>query len=249
MIVGFALIPGGLKLPVRRIYEGGNSKARNPRIQTMLRMIGYGDNAGSGFPTILDAWNREKWRKPDLFEDTELQQVELRLYTIALMPEECTEFLSNLLHERTYQHLSSEEQIILGTAYLEDSVSNQRLQQILDLHPTDIGKILSGLVDRHMLLTDGKGRWTSYTINEQYQPPEEQLDFSDVLSEDIEFKNDSDRKIYAYIRANGMITTKQVIAITSIGTPQGALVALNRLIDRRLIKMAGKGHDTHYILA
>ena len=241
--------PGGLKLPVRRIYEGGNSKARNPRIQTMLRMIGYGDNAGSGFPTILDAWNREKWRKPDLFEDTELQQVELRLYTIALMPEECTEFLSNLLHERTYQHLSSEEQIILGTAYLEGSVSNQRLQQILDLHPTDIGKILSGLVDRHMLLTDGKGRWTSYTINEQYQPPEEQLDFSDVLSEDIEFKNDSDRKIYAYIRANGMITTKQVIAITSIGTPQGALVALNRLIDRRLIKMAGKGHDTHYILA
>ena len=241
--------PGGLKLPVRRIYEGGNSKARNPRIQTMLRMIGYGDNAGSGFPTILDAWNREKWRKPDLFEDTELQQVELRLYTIALMPEECTEFLSNLLHERTYQHLSSEEQIILGTAYLEGSVSNQRLQQILDLHPTDIGKILSGLVDRHMLLTDGKGRWTSYTINEQYQPPEEQLDFSDVLSEDIEFKNDSDRKIYAYIRANGMITTKQVIAITSIGTPPGALVALNRLIDRRLIKMAGKGHDTHYILA
>ena len=241
--------PGGLKLPVRRIYEGGNSKARNPRIQTMLRMIGYGDNAGSGFPTILDAWNREKWRKPDLFEDTELQQVELRLYTIALMPEECTEFLSKLLHERTYRHLSSEEQIILGTAYLEGSVSNQRLQQILDLHPTDIGKILSGLVDRHMLLTDGKGRWTSYTINEQYEPSEEQLDFSDVLSEEIEFKNDSDRKIYAYIRANGMITTKQVIAITSIGTPQGALVALNRLIDRKLIKMAGKGHDTHYILA
>lgn len=35
--------PGSLKLPIRRIYEGGNSKARNPRIQTMLRMIGYGD--------------------------------------------------------------------------------------------------------------------------------------------------------------------------------------------------------------
>ena len=48
--------PGSLKLPVQMIYEGGNSKSRNPRIQTMLRMIGYGENAGSGFPTILSTW-------------------------------------------------------------------------------------------------------------------------------------------------------------------------------------------------
>lgn len=47
--------PGSLKLPIRAIYEGGHSVARNPRIQTMLRMIGYGDNIGSGFPTILSA--------------------------------------------------------------------------------------------------------------------------------------------------------------------------------------------------
>ena len=33
--------------------HGGNSKARNPRIQNMLRMIGYGENIGSGYPTIL----------------------------------------------------------------------------------------------------------------------------------------------------------------------------------------------------
>ncbi len=45
--------PGGLQLPVRTIYEGGHSVARNLRIQTFFRMIGAGDNIGSGFPTIL----------------------------------------------------------------------------------------------------------------------------------------------------------------------------------------------------
>ena len=30
--------PGILKLPVEDIYRGGNSKSRNPRMQTMLRM-------------------------------------------------------------------------------------------------------------------------------------------------------------------------------------------------------------------
>ena len=38
---------GLLKLPVEVIYQGGNSKARNPKIQNMLRMIGFGENVGS----------------------------------------------------------------------------------------------------------------------------------------------------------------------------------------------------------
>jgi predicted HTH transcriptional regulator len=88
--------PGGLKLPVRAIYEGGHSVARNPRIQTFFRMIGAGDNIGSGFPTILNAWGEENWRKPDLSEDTELHQVDLKLWMISIMPQECTEHLRAL---------------------------------------------------------------------------------------------------------------------------------------------------------
>jgi len=47
--------PGILKLPVEDIFRGGNSKPRNSHMQTMLRMVGFGDNAGSGFPTIVAA--------------------------------------------------------------------------------------------------------------------------------------------------------------------------------------------------
>ena len=47
--------PGLLKLPIEQIYQGGESKARNQRMQNMFRMIGYGENLGSGFPLILNA--------------------------------------------------------------------------------------------------------------------------------------------------------------------------------------------------
>lgn len=41
--------PGSLKIPVMDIYTGGHSKARNPNMQAMFRMIGFGDNIGSDF--------------------------------------------------------------------------------------------------------------------------------------------------------------------------------------------------------
>jgi predicted HTH transcriptional regulator len=71
--------PGNLKLPKEQIYKGGESKARNPHMQTMLRMVGFGDNAGSGFPEILKVWSDNGWEEPNLLEDTILNQVTLTL--------------------------------------------------------------------------------------------------------------------------------------------------------------------------
>lgn len=237
--------PGGLLLPVRTIYEGGHSVARNPRIQTFFRMIGAGDNVGSGFPTILSAWGEENWRKPDLSEDVELRQVDLKLWMISLMPQECTEHLQALFGI-AYSRLSSNEQIILGTAYLEGTVTNSRMQSMLDLHSTEIGRILSGLVDAKMLTANKKGRWTDYRLNEDYEIQPEQVDLMDIHLPQITFKNETDRVIYEYTKANGFITTAQVIQITRISTRQGAVFALDRLINRGLLRSSGKGKSTIY---
>ena len=239
--------PGGLRLPVRTIYEGGHSVARNPRIQTFFRMIGAGDNIGSGFPTILSAWGEENWRKPDLSEDTELRQVNLKLWMISLMPQECTEHLQTLFGT-AYSRLSRDEQIILGTAYLEGTVTNSRMQSMLELHSTEIGRILSGLVDFKMLIANKKGRWTDYRLNEDYeiQPDQiRQVEFSPV---EPRFRNDTDKAIYDYICANGFITAHQVLDITRIATTQGANVALGRLMKMGLIKKIRKGRQFIYQL-
>lgn len=49
-------------------------------MQNMFRMIGYGENLGSGFPLILNAWNEEHWLKPELLEQLDLMQVKLTLH-------------------------------------------------------------------------------------------------------------------------------------------------------------------------
>ena len=239
--------PGTLKLPVQDIYEGGHSVARNPHIQTFFRMIGAGDNIGSGFPTILSAWGEENWRKPDLSEDVDLHLVELKLWMISLMPQECTEYLLKLFGP-AYSRLSNNEQIILGTAYLEGEVTNSRLQSMLDLHSIEIGHVLAGLVGNKMLVPDRKGRWTSYHLNEAYVIQPEQMELTDIGPEEIHLKNQTDQAIYDYIRTNGFITANQVLNISRINTTQGANVALGRLIKADLVVMVRKGRHVIYQL-
>ena len=71
--------PGLLMLPLKNIYEGGVSKARNPKMQNMLRMIGYGENLGSGFPMILSAWKQAGWGVPVLENRLDVDEVALVL--------------------------------------------------------------------------------------------------------------------------------------------------------------------------
>ena len=45
----------------------------------MFRMVGYGENLGSGFPLILDAWKQAGWNTPVLNNKFELDKFELVL--------------------------------------------------------------------------------------------------------------------------------------------------------------------------
>lgn len=237
--------PGNLKLPVRAIYEGGHSVARNPKIQNMFRMIGLGDNIGSGFPTILSAWGEENWRQPDLYDDQELHQVDLRLWMVSLMPMECTDYL-NSIFGMAYQRLQSEEQIILATAYLEEKVSNARLQSVLCMHSIEVGRLLADLVEKNMLVVERRGRWTTYQINTEYEIQPEQLELINISIPNIDL-NKTDQLIYQFIQANGMITTQQVVdIIDTISTMQGASVAINRLIKKGLLVKKQQGRHVFY---
>ena len=87
--------PGLLKLPVETIYRGGNSKARNPKIQNMLRMIGFGENVGSGFPKIVAAWKQTNWGEPLLLNKLDVDEVELVLPVPVTESEESEEVSVN----------------------------------------------------------------------------------------------------------------------------------------------------------
>ena len=69
--------PGTVKLPIEVVYQGGVSRARNPRIQNMLRMIGFGKNLGTGFPTMVDAWQKKFHTLPKLEDNLQINFTEL----------------------------------------------------------------------------------------------------------------------------------------------------------------------------
>lgn len=158
--------PGSLKLPVSRIYAGGSSKSRNPHIQNILRMIGFGENLGSGFPTILNACRKEQWRKPDLVDNSDLNEVSLKLWMVSVYPKEVDDFLHHFLGSN-YDNLDNIAKSALSVAYVEKEVSNQRLQTLLELKPIEVAKLLRYLTDIELLVSEYKGRWTIYRLNKE----------------------------------------------------------------------------------
>jgi ATP-dependent DNA helicase RecG len=156
--------PGSLKIPFEDIKRGGNSKARNPRIQNMLRMVGFGDNIGSGYPTILKAWKDQNWRCPTLLDRPELRQVDLTLPMISLLPEQTLHEMQHTLGEQEYARLSANEQTALAYVWNGEDVSNAVLQQLLSLNSIEAGRLLHNMVDKGLLNQDSKGRWTTYAL-------------------------------------------------------------------------------------
>lgn len=60
------------------VFEDVKEK-QHMKMQNMLRMIGYGENLGSGFPMILNAWKQAGWGEPELKNRLEVDEVALVL--------------------------------------------------------------------------------------------------------------------------------------------------------------------------
>jgi hypothetical protein len=60
--------------------------------------------------------------------------------------------------------LSQNGRLAISTAILEDRVTNERLQELTDLHPRDITFLLKNLVDQRFLVVREKRRWSYYAL-------------------------------------------------------------------------------------
>lgn len=218
--------PGALKLTISQIYEGGSSKARNPRMQNMLRMIGFGENLGSGFPIILDACKQEQWRKPDLDENSETKEVHLKLWMISMFPKEVTDYIYNLLGD-TKINTTKESLTVLSVAYVENGVTNQRLQTILEKNSLEVAKLLKSLTGVELLIAENRGRWTTYKLNTDFKtslvglPNGLSNGLPNELPNGLSNSGQTTLQVFSLIQKNPHITRKELsekigISITSI---------------------------------
>ena len=225
--------PGSLKLPMEDIMHGGNSKARNPRIQNMLRMIGYGENIGSGYPTILKTWKEQNWRKPILIDRTELRQVDLTLPMVSLLPASTLAEMKAYYGEDTYNSFTANEQQVMAYVWKGDSVSKMELQQMLGMNSLEIGKLLHNMVDKNLLNQESKNRWTTYTINKKITPENGSEVKSEVKSDNRSLTN-AENDALNLIKQNPHITYAEIGEKLSLGETSVYKI-LKRLREKKII--------------
>lgn len=166
--------PGILKLPIEEIFRGGNSKPRNPHMQTMLRMVGFGDNAGSGFPTILATWEAEGWIEPKLVEDTRLNQVTLVLQMKKEAAVEEQDIFAQK-NERSLSEVLSEvltkkdfDKVIPIIKYLEEKgcITPKEAENICDKSAATVRRYLGILTTTGIVVAEGNTNNSIYRVKE-----------------------------------------------------------------------------------
>lgn len=159
--------PGTLLVTLEQYYAGGISQCRNISIQKMLMMIGSAEKAGSGVGKILSGWTNAHWRRPYLFVESKPDRLELHLSMLSTIPEETLLELKYLFGD-IIASLDGDETMILSACQIEGDITNQKLQYLVGRHKTEITKLLQDLCRREFLISDNKGRWTTYHLNKAY---------------------------------------------------------------------------------
>ncbi len=158
--------PGTLLVTLEQYYLGGISECRNVSLQKMFMMIGSAEKAGSGVSKILAGWRNAHWRRPYLFTKSQPDRLELHLPMISTIPDDTLLELKSLFGEQV-DSLGKDELMVLSTCQIEGDINNQRLQFIVDRHKTEITKLLQELCKKGFLVSDNKGRWTTYHLNKE----------------------------------------------------------------------------------
>ena len=161
---GFEFInPGGLRVPLPLIWSGGRSDCRNPAMQVMFQMLGFGEKAGSGFPRITNAWAEQHWRLPEIEENIPLDETTLRLSVASLLSEETVAALHKQFAD--FSELSLNQRVILATAYELGEVDHAGFNKVVGVHSRDLTLDLQTLIRKGMLERIGSGRGCSYRVS------------------------------------------------------------------------------------
>jgi predicted HTH transcriptional regulator len=156
--------PGTLLVSLHQFYKGGISQCRNTSLQGMFLMIGSAEKAGSGVSKIISGWTSALWRRPYVQVDTEPDRITLQMPMFSVIPDGTLTDLKEQFGE-SVEALGKDELTALAVCHIEGEVTNYKLQYNIDKHKSDITKMLQDLCKNNYLVSENKGRWTTYRLN------------------------------------------------------------------------------------
>lgn len=161
--------PGLMRIPVEVALQGGEPDCRNRTLHKIFRLVGVGEQAGTGIPKILHGWQSQHWNPPKLYDTpTPYNQTLLELRMIDLFPEQVMAGLKARFGMR-FETLSHVERVALALAASEGTVNHARLRAVTTEHPVDLSKTLQHLTQTGMLESTG-GRGAVYHLSGEAIP-------------------------------------------------------------------------------
>ena len=180
--------PGLMRIPPEVAIHGGEHDCRNRTLHKIFRLIGVGEQAGSGLPKIYGGWAKQHWRAPALYERAEpYNQTLLELRMIDLLPEGIIARLRETFGVR-FESLDKNGRLTLAAAASEKVVTHSRLLEMTGMHPLDATRLLQTLVREGFLEVHNAGRGAVYCLygaglpkpEEVFGPSSEHLSQSSV---------------------------------------------------------------------
>lgn len=152
--------PGTLRISPERIYDGDYTQARNSTIQKMLRMVGFGDNIGSGFRKIMNAWNNLGFPHPDIHEEDEVNEVWLTLPIDSTandhVNEHVNEHANDHVNELTVMKPLSKGQIeILKTICQNPAITYEEICQQLGVATSTVTRAIKHFKQLNIIVRSG----------------------------------------------------------------------------------------------
>ena len=133
-----------------------NSKARNPKVQNMLRMIGFGENVGSGFPKIIAAWKETNWGEPQLLNKLDVDEVEL------VLPVPSTKATPANATANATVKLNKTQKKILSLLHENKNATYNEIAKQLDIERTTVWRNIDAMKKKAVLRREGgdkNGYW------------------------------------------------------------------------------------------
>jgi predicted HTH transcriptional regulator len=156
--------PGLMRIPPEIAIRGGEHDCRNRTLHKMFRLVGVGEQAGSGIPKIYNGWASQHWRAPALYERIEpYNQTLLELRMVDLLPKDLVAGLRKAFGAR-FDQLEQTQRLTLAAAASEKVVTHARVHEMTGLHPFDVTRLLQALVQEGFLEGHNPGRGAVYCL-------------------------------------------------------------------------------------
>ncbi|MGB4952072.1 MAG: RNA-binding domain-containing protein [Rhizobiaceae bacterium] len=176
--------PGLMRIPAAIAIQGGEHDCRNRTLHKMFRLVGVGEQAGSGIPKIYRGWASQHWRTPALYERIEpYNQTLLELRMVDLLPATVVSALRKAFGV-AFDALGQNERLTPAAAASERVVTHARVREMTALHPFDLTRMLQNLVRDGFLEAHNPGRGAVYCLPGAALPKPEEV-FGDGSEQSI----------------------------------------------------------------